>query len=245
MVNDYKAKIKKIKDLSKTVKEFTLDLGNSLEFKAGQFVNLSFEDNGENLKRAYSIASNPEKDSNEIKLCIKLVEGGHLTPKLFEKKENDYVNIKAPLGIFTLDKVTKNKLVFIGTGTGIAPLRSMILDEISKQKNIRDSENEEGISENSEIVLIFGVRYENEILYKEEFEKLAEDNPNFKYVQVISKPSDDWQGRKGHVQDNFDMIDVNNSNVFICGLPAMFDGTKEKLIQMGMNDKDIFHEVFR
>ena len=245
MVNDYKAKIIGIKDLTKTVREFTLDLGDKFEFKAGQFVNLSFEYNGEILRRAYSIASNPKKNSNEIQLCIKLVESGHLTPKLFEKKVGDNIDIKGPLGIFTLDKATKRKLVFIGTGTGIAPLRSMILDEISKQKGIRDSENEEGIFENKEITLIFGVRYENEILYKDEFEKLAEENPNFKYVQVVSRPTDNWDGRSGHVQDNFDMIDVNNSNVFICGLPAMFDGAKEKLIQMGMDGKDIFHEVFR
>ena len=245
MVNDYKAKIKKITNLSKTVREFTLDLGNELEFKAGQFVNLSFEYNGENLRRAYSIASNPEKNSNEIKLCIKLVENGHLTPRLFEKKEGDEINIKAPLGIFTLDKATKDKLVFIGTGTGIAPLRSMILDELSKQNKVLEKDSEEGVAVTKEIVLIFGVRYENEILYKEEFEKLANDNPNFKYVQVISKPSDEWEGRKGHVQENFDVIDVNNSNVFICGLPAMFDGTKDKLINMGMDEKSIFHEVFR
>ena len=245
MVSDFNAKIKEIKDLTKTVREFTLDLGDKFDFKAGQFVNLSFDYNNENLRRAYSIASNPEENSNEIKLCIKLVENGHLTPRLFEKKEGDSVDIKGPLGIFTLDKATKEKLVFIGTGTGIAPLRSMILDEISKQKNILDSENEQGISENREIILIFGVRYENEILYKQEFEKLAEENPNFKYIQVVSKPTDNWDGRCGHVQDNFDMIDVNNSNIFICGLPAMFDGAKEKLIQMGMDDKDIFHEVFR
>jgi len=245
MVGDYKVEIIDIKEMSKTVKEFTLDLKKNFEFKSGQFVNLSFESEGEKLRRAYSIASNSKKNSSEIKLCIKLVENGHLTPKLFEKNIGDNIDIKGPLGIFTLDKAIKEKLVFIGTGTGIAPLRSMILDELSKQKDIFDSENEQGVSENKEIILIFGVRFENEILYKKEFEKIAKENPNFKYVQVVSKPTENWDGRIGHVQDNFEMIDVNNSNVFICGLPAMFEGTKEKLIQMGMNKKDIFHEVFR
>ncbi len=244
MVNDYNAEIIEIKDLTPTVKEFTIDLKEKFNFKAGQFVNLSINENNEIIRRAYSIASNPNNTS-KIELCIKLVENGKLTPKLFSKKIGDSVDIKGPLGLFTLEKATKNKLVFIGTGTGIAPLRSMILDELNKQNQILESDIEEGVAESREIILIAGVRYDNEILYKQEFEELAKNNPNFKYIPIVSRPSDNWIGRRGHVQDNFDMIDINNSNIFICGLPAMFEGAKQKLIEMGMDEKDIFHEVFR
>jgi NAD(P)H-flavin reductase len=243
MVKVYSSKIEEIKDLTKSVKLFKINLGEDFDFKAGQFVNLSFEEGEKTYRRAYSIASKANKSKN-IELCIKLVEKGELTPKLFKKNKGDELKIQGPLGIFTIEKANKDKLVFIGTGTGIAPLRSMILTELEKQNQVLENKNE-GIIKTREITLIFGVRYDNEILFKDEFEELAKQNPNFKYIQIVSRPSENWQGRTGHVQDNFDMVDVNNSNVFICGLPAMFEGAKSKLIEMGMKEEDIFHEVFR
>lgn len=259
MVNDYKAKIIKIKNLSKTVKHFVLNLSEALrkdgvvqdeqesanfKFIAGQFVNLSFEKNGEIFRRAYSIASN-QNDSNIIELCIKLVENGKLTSELWKFKEGDFVNIKGPLGMFNINKATKNKLVFIGTGTGIAPLRAMIFDEISKQNKMLDGDNHEGVADSKEIILVHGVRFEDELLYQEEFEYLERENGNFKYIPVVSKPSENWTQRTNHVQDNLEFIDIFNSDFFICGLPEMFEQVKNKLEQSGVLPENIFHEVFR
>ena len=243
MVKDYNAKIIEIKELTSSVRLFTLDLNEEFEFNAGQFVSLSQEINGETIRRGYSIASPPD-NSSKIELCIKHIKGGKMTTELFKKKVEDSVIIKGPLGIFTLDKGTKEKLVFIGTGTGIAPLRSMILDELKREKELLNTDKNEGVINSKQIQLIFGVRYENEILFKEEFEKLEQENSNFKFIPIISRPTENWNGRKGHVQDNFDIIDVINSNVFMCGLPLMINEAREKLIEMGMDEKDIFHEVF-
>ncbi len=243
MVKDYDAKIIEIKELTSSVKLFTLDLNETFEFKAGQFVSLSQKIENETIRRGYSIAS-PPNNSSKIKLCIKLVKEGKMTPNLFKKKVGVSVSIKGPLGIFTLDRKTKDKLVFIGTGTGIAPLRSMILDELKKEKELLSSDKNEGVINSKQIELIFGIRYENEILFKEEFEKLERENSNFKFIPVISRPTEKWNGRTGHVQDNFDTIDVLNSNIFMCGLPLMINEAKKKLIEMGMDEKDIFHEVF-
>jgi len=230
-IKKFDAKISKIVDLSSTVRHFEIDLGQEFDYKAGQFVNVAFDDNGTLLRRPYSIASNPNK-SSKIELCIKLVEGGQVTPKLFEKKEGDSLQIMGPLGMFTIDKAEKEKVVLIGTGTGLAPLRGMVNDLLSKQVE-------------KEIILIFGCRHEEEILYKNEFEKLETENSNFKYIKIVSRPTDTWEGRTGHVQDNFDRVDPLNSSVFICGLPAMFDGAKEKLLSLGVDEKSIHHEVFR
>jgi len=230
-VKKLNAKIKAIKNLSPTVKHLVFDLGEEFDFKAGQFVNLSFEIDGETFRRPYSIASNSNKN-DELELCIKLVEGGAVTPKIFELVVGDEVSLMGGLGLFTLDKADKEKLVFIGTGTGVAPLRSMILDLIKNEVE-------------KEITLIFGCRSEDEILYKDEFELLEKENPNFKYLQIVSRAGDAWEGRRGHVQDNFDGVDSQNSNFFICGLPAMYDGVKDELLKMGVVKENIFHEVFR
>lgn len=229
MVEKYNAKIVEIKELSSTVKHFVIDLGSKIDFKAGQFVNLSFTDNEKVYRKPYSIAS-PPMMNDKIELCIKNVDNGNLTPVLFEKQVGFEVGIMGPLGLFNLDKSRKEKLVFIGTGTGISPLRSMIYDLIAKGTQ-------------KEMILIFGVKFKEEILYKDEFESLEKASPNFKFVPIVSR-SEDWVGRRGHAQDNLDVVDVLNSEVYMCGLPNMVDGTKEKLIELGMDKDDIHFEKF-
>ena len=229
-VNDYNATIREIENQSDSVRLFTIDLGADMDFKAGHFVNLSFQEGEDKYMKPYSLASNPSI-KNAIQLSIKLVPEGRVTPKLWEKKVGDTVQIKGPLGLF-LVRNNKEKLVFIGTGTGVAPLRGMIQDELFNKKTEK------------EITLVFGVRNENEVLFHKEFLDYAEKHPNFKYVPIVSRP-ENWEGRTGHVQDNFDMIDTQNSEFYICGLPAMFDEVHQKLIEMGATEDSIFHEVFR
>ncbi|MCA9459989.1 MAG: hypothetical protein KC550_05570, partial [Nanoarchaeota archaeon] len=166
----------------------------------------------------------------------------------WNKKEGDLVHIMGPLGIFNLEKSNpEKKLVFIGTGTGIAPLRAMIKEELEKQANLEKAENieNEAIINNREIMLIFGVRHENEILYKDEFEALEKSNPNFKYLEIVSRANEKWVGRTGHVQDNFESIDPLNSEIYMCGLPQMIEGAKKKLLEMGIQETDIHNEIYK
>lgn len=230
MVLDLKGKFESIVELTPTVKLFTISFDSDFDFVAGQFVNISFEKDGELYRKSYSIGSAPSL-KGKIQLCIKLVEGGRVTPKLWEMKEGDFIDVKGPLGLFTLAKSKKNKLYFIGTGTGIAPLRSMIFDMLEK-----------GIEK--EIVLIFGCRNESDILFQNDFECLEQEHPNFKFVKVVSRPSENWEGRKGHVQENFDMVDCLNGEAYLCGLPLMVDAARDKLKELGMAEDCISHERF-
>ena len=223
-------KISKVIKLTPTVKHFEIELPEKFDFIAGQFVNLSFREGDELYKKPYSIASHPN-DSNKIELCIKLVENGHLTPKLWDKDVGFEVEIMGPLGLFNNSNIKKEKIVFIGTGTGIGPLRSMIFDELKKGSQ-------------KHITLVFGVRQNGHHLYDNEFKELEKINPNFKYIPVTSKPDEKWIGRCGYVQNNFDVIDPLNSECYICGLPQMVDDAENKLLEMGLSKEQSKHEKY-
>lgn len=234
-------KISQINNLTPSVNEYIITFEENFEFKAGQFINLTITHNEEKIRKPYSICST-STSSNQIGLCIKKVEGGNLTPILFEKKIDELVEIMGPLGLFTLDKLSKEKIIFIGTGTGIAPLKTMIYEILNNNEfNIDD---EKTYSKTKEIKLIFGCRFENEILYKKEFEELEKKHPNFTFIPVVSKPTENWIGRIGHVQNNLDIIDPNSSQFFICGLPIMVESTIKKLEEIGVKKDDISHEKF-
>ncbi|MDA3855809.1 MAG: FAD-dependent oxidoreductase [Candidatus Woesearchaeota archaeon] len=229
-LTEYKGKLTQIKDIGDNARHFVITFDQEFNFKAGQFLNLSFHDKDEDFMRPYSIASS-SSNNKQVELCIKKIDTGKVTPHLFKKVEGDEVIIRGPFGLFTLEKCQKEKIVFIATGTGIAPFRSMTAEIIDKHLE-------------KEIILIYGTRQEDKILYKEEFEKIEKENPNFKYVPIISRPTENWEGRKGYVQDNLDMIDVLNSEVYMCGLPAMIETTEQKLQEKGIPKELIHFEKF-
>jgi len=217
----------KIENQTENTKLFTIELDEEIEFESGQFLNLIIEHEGEIYKRPYSIASaNDNKDI--IELTIKLVENGEFTPKLFEKMVGDECSIVGPLGMFKLNSVKpKEKVVLIGTGTGISSLRS-ILFELLKEKEER------------QIVLIYGNRFSSEILFEKELDDLAETYPQFKFVKVISRPDDNWNGRFGYVQNNLDSIDFLNSEIYICGWSNMVKTVKDKVILNGADEEFVY-----
>ena len=230
MLQKTKGSIKEIKQITSTVRSFILELKDEMNFKAGQFINISFKDEDEILRKPYSIASSP-KNNKELELVINLVKEGEMTPALFKKEVGFEVDIMGPLGLFTMEEATSEKIVFIATGTGIGPMRSMLLDELSK-----------GTSK--EFILIFGNRFENEILYQKELEELETKHPNFRFIKVISRPSDAWEGRTGYVQQNIDMVDLVGSDFFICGVPDMVDETKKRLMDLGVQKEQIHLEKY-
>jgi ferredoxin-NADP reductase len=249
VLQEFEGNISRIENITDSVKNFTITFDKQLEFKAGQFVNLVFDnpEGGRPIMKSYSIASAPF-NKNEIELCIKLVENGALTPKLFKMRTGEKIKFKGPFGLFNLENSNSQKLVFIGTGTGITPLRSMILDllENNTQELLEEEEEEKEVivEIKKEITLIFGCRYENEILFQKEFKELEEKNPNFKFLPVVSKPTEKWIGRMNHVQDNFESIDINNSDFFVCGLNVMIDEVENKLISLGVSKDKIHFERY-
>ena len=222
--------------LSKIIKEtdltwkFVIKTEDKFFYKPGQFVQIKIND----LVRSYSIASySPSINSFEL-LIVKL-DGGKMTNYLFdEAQEGDSLEINGPLGKFILPEVIEGDLLFICTGTGLAPFRS-ILQSIVLQN----------ISHNK-IYLIFGTRTKNDILCQNEMNEFENLISNFKYVPVLSREK--WEGEIGYVHNLYlKLIKDNvleNPTFYLCGWRDMIKEARMNLKEQGFDSKKIKLEIY-
>lgn len=227
------AKLIKHIDLTHDVFDLVFQTQTPLEFSAGQFITIKIDDKVPPCFRAYSIASSPSAGSQEFKLCVKRVEEGRGSNWLNQLDINQNIQFIGPNGKFTFNKTDK-KVLFVATGTGIAPFTSMIEDQINQGKN-------------QEMAMIFGVRHMKDLFYQEWLEKLHQKNPKFNYHITLSRPeSDQWQGHTGRVTavlENYN-LDPENTEIYICGLKDMIDSVLEILKNKGVPENSIHFEKY-
>ena len=154
-----------------------------------------------------------------------LVEGGKASNVFSTMKVGDEIRFKGPFGHFLFDEETSNEHWFLGAGTGLAPLHSMILQYVDSGK----------------MTLLFGVRTKENLFLDDEFKKLEQTHSNFTYIPVLSREK--WSGAQGHVQDNLPK-DLKNKTFYICGLKELVLETKELLSKRGVDAKDIRTERY-
>lgn len=200
------------------------------DFKPGQYIMIDIPVDGAIKKRAYSIASSPLK-KDFIELGVKKIEGGTASGYLCNLKEGDEINAMGPMGFFMLKEPFENDMVFLASGSGICPLRCMLQYLFEKRTD-------------KTVWLFFGVRTEDEIVYRKEFEELAEKHSNFKFVPVLSRQ--EWDGEQGHVQEVMKkyITDPKGKEAYICGLTKMVEETKNTLLKMGFSNEQIHHEKY-
>lgn len=231
-----KAKLLVQKELAPDVHHFEFELPGveTFHFTPGQFVSVIERVEDREITRAYSIAS--PRDGNHFALCLNRVEDGIVSPYLFALKPGDEVEISEPLGYFTL-RHPGRRAVFIATGTGIAPFRSMLLDHLPKTQ--------------PRITLLFGVRYERGLLYRDELEWLQRDYRSFRLLPTITRPTETWKGRTGRVHAHLDEAlaiqsyeDLSTIDVYVCGLKEMVDDVRRELKSRGFDRKQIIYEKY-
>jgi len=226
------ARLVESREIGPEVRHFVFETvgKDELHFSTGQFVSFSKEIGGKNITRAYSIASVPQ--GNRFDLCLNRVEGGHFSPHLFEMQPGDSVNMKGPLGTFVWRRPVKPSIL-VATGTGIAPFRGMLLEELAT-------------SNDAPIVLIYGARYASGILYRDELEALAASHPRFDFRPTLTRPDETWQGRTGRVQKHvYEAIgDSTAFDVYLCGMKEMIDDIRTTLKARGFDRKQIISEKF-
>ncbi len=186
------------------------------------------------LIRSYSIASAPE-ETNFLEFCIKLVPGGAFTPTLWDKRVGDKIDLRGPHGKFIVHEPVDYNTVFIAAGTGIAPFWGMIQHLLS-------------IGVKQDILLVFGVRYEDDLLYADEFKALALKHPNFRPIFTLSRPRhpETWWGESGYVQSLLakHIRDPLHTKAFICGLTPMIEASVVELEKLGFTKETIHYERY-
>ncbi len=239
--------------------EFAVDELPAFPFKAGQFVSCVADDpaTGKQQTRAYSIASAPRE--NMFDVCVNRVEGGFFSNLLCDLNEGDTVKFHGAHGLFTL-RQPMTEGVFIATGTGIAPMRGFAQHLFP--------ENGPDRSEGKDFYLVYGTRYETDIYYQDYFEQLAAKHPNFHYVATLSRGQAEWKGERGYVQEHVARLVAARAeqkvpvmaggggeasaasgepfdiHAYICGLNEMVSASRDRLVGMGWEKKQVIFERY-
>ena len=228
----FKSKVIEVKSPSSNIKCLKLSKPKNFEFKPGQYLLLNFYLEGKKFKNPYSITSIPDKEF--IEFCIKLVENGKSFNFIKNLKKGDNVELFGPAGRFVINKDSEEKdLIFISTGTGIAPFMSMISSLL--EKNFKNK-----------IILFKGFRNEDESLYEEEFSHLQKKYKNFRFYNILSQPKNKKFRDKGYVQDFLDKyIPINfDGDFYICGLSGMVEDVLKNLKNKDIRDNRISFEKY-
>ena len=198
--------------------------------------------------RAYSMANYPEeKGIILLNVGIALpppgagdgVPPGVVSSYLFQLQPGDKTTISGPYGEFYA-RETDNEMVFIGGGTGMAPMRSHIFDQLER------------LETNRKISFWFGVRSKRDLFYHEEFTRLAEKHPNFTYTVALSEPQkdEDWDGPVGFIHavayDKYlaDHPAPEDCEYYMCGPPLMISAVQRMLTNLGVPEENVMFDDF-
>ena len=208
-IGTFQAVVSRVSDLTHDVRELELALREpkQISFKAGQFISFEVPKEGfpYPVTRPYSIASPPSM-TEKVLLVFNLVAGGPGSTYLYGLRDDDPVTFKGPAGSFYLREDPAKHLLFVATGTGIAPFRSMILTQLER-------------SPTQPLTLFWGLRYERDLYYQDELQALADRHRQFSFVTTLSKPGPQWRGARGRVTGLVEerVTSVGKLAVYLCG----------------------------
>jgi Na+-transporting NADH:ubiquinone oxidoreductase subunit F len=260
------------------IKELTLKLpeGENVDFRAGGYVQLEapahhvkfsdfdVEDQyrgdwehfgffnleskvDEPIIRAYSMANYPE-EKGVVKFNIRIatpppgsqgIPPGQMSSFVFSLKPGDKITVFGPFGEF-FAKDTDNEMVFVGGGAGMAPMRSHIFDQLKRLKSDRT------------MSFWYGARSLKELFYQDEYDMLANENPNFTWHVAMSdpQPEDNWEGLTGFIHnvlyDEYlkDHPAPEDCEFYMCGPPMMNAAVIKMLKDLGVEDENILLDDF-
>jgi len=225
-------KLEKVAD-DVMIVQLKLPANERLQFLAGQYIDFLLK-GGE--RRSFSMANAPHADEF-LELHIRHVPGGSFTDHVFGKmKERDILRMEGPLGSFFLREDSAKPIVFVASGTGFAPIKS-ILESAFKRGVTRP------------MVLYWGCRRPKDLYLHHLPQRWAQEHANFRYVPVVSEglAEDAWTGRTGFVHRAVleDFPDLSTHQVYACGVPVMVDSAKRDFTTLrGLPEDEFYADSF-
>ena len=210
-----------------------LPANDALIYRPGQYVEVKLADGSQ---RSYSMANAPGAGASVLEFHVRHRPGGKFTDALFgTMKERDIVRIEGPYGSFFLREDSDRPIIFLASGTGLAPIKAII--EHMRSHDIKRT-----------AVLYWG-GYRPHDLYLEAWisEQLAA-MPQLRYVPVVSNAlaQDAWQGRTGfvHLAALEDFADLSRHQVYACGAPIMVEAARSAYLLAGLPSEQFFADAF-
>ena len=225
------ARIADVKSLSRDVTHLRLMIpaGEPPRFRPGQYVNVILNDG---TKRSFSMAS--ASASTALDFHVRRIPGGLFTDGAISAlKPGETLEIEYPLGGFRYHQEDYRSVVMVATGTGLAPLKSML-------EALMDDPDCPPVS------LYWGARRREDLYLHDEIHAWGERLYEFRYVPVLSRASDDWDGRRGYVQDAVcaDFPDLSECSIYLCGSPEMIRSAKHVFIANGASIDHLYADSF-
>jgi ferredoxin-NADP reductase len=206
-------------------------------FEAGQYFAIGLQVDDRLVQRPYSTASAPG-ERGSLEFLVRLVPDGELTPSLWQLRPGDRVRLGPPKGLFTLQPGDRRRHLFLATGTGIAPLLSMIGSLAGLATDPAPA-----LDRPQPPIVVHGVATLPELAYHDHLHGLAA-RAAIHYVPALSRPADpangDWRGRTGRLDALIGTIagdaalDPAATVAYLCGNPAMIEAVSPRLAALGL-----------
>ena len=209
----------------------------TFRFYAGQYVEILLKDG---RRRSYSMA-NPPHDAAALELHLRHMPGGLFTDHVFgvgatQMKEREILRLEGPFGSFFLREDSDLPIIMLASGTGFAPIKSIVQHMIEKQIH-------------RPVTLYWGGRRPRDLYMMDLAQSWSQSMPGFKFVPVVSDalPEDNWTGRTGLVHQAVmqDFPDMSAYQVYACGAPIVVESArKDFCAQCGLADEAFFADSF-
>ncbi|MCA1384702.1 FAD-binding oxidoreductase [Bradyrhizobium sp. BRP23] len=204
-------------------------------FLPGQFLTYAIENDGQTVRRSYTIASSAAQTAY-VETTIKRQEGGLLSDYMHgQLKEGDLVEVTGPSGAFTFTGTEADSVVLIGGGVGITPLMAAI-------RYLSD------IAWPGQIYLVYGAQTTEQFIFRDELEYLQRRMNNLHVAATMMRAAGtSWMGREGQITAEFltqAVPDLAKRRIHLCGPPGMMDALRKTLIGLGVPGEQIKAEAF-
>lgn len=242
-INQLELQIVKIVQETKDTKIIYLDSGGQIvSFEPGQFLTLLFNDNGKEVRRAYSIFTSPS-ELPLIGIAIKIIDDSHYSKLICEEIETSgKIKILPPMGNFTFrQKDVSREIFFFAGGSGITPIFSLLNHALVSEPY-------------SKVNLIYSSKTKDDIIFYYLIEEKLKLFPNrLRVVYLLSRENSLNGFKSGRITkeftinylSNFDNADLSKSDFYLCGPEGMMNNVIDALRERNVLTTQIHREYYR